>query len=232
MGSTVCSLPTPARRRWRGPARVADPGRRRAPAGRARRARSSRSGTSRHAGPPNGCSPSSTRCATHRPASSRPTPTGSPVGGARRARRREPRRDRAPLVRPARREHLPPGRMAGGHDYAAYDPFDGLDSWVRPLAVTPFSRQVLQQGVRRFPWNLRPLLGISPATSTKAVGYTGTRVPPVVRARRRASAPGRRRRMPARGSSRTRARATRDCAGAITSTTSRGSSTCRRASPR
>ena len=57
------------------------------------------------------------------------------------------------------------------HDYAAYDPFDGLDAWVRPLAVTPFSRQVLQQGVRRFPWNLRPLLGIKPATSTKAVGY-------------------------------------------------------------
>ena len=57
------------------------------------------------------------------------------------------------------------------HDYAAYDPFDGLDAWVRPLAVTPFSRQVLQQGVRRFPWNLRPVLGIRPATSTKAVGY-------------------------------------------------------------
>jgi hypothetical protein len=57
------------------------------------------------------------------------------------------------------------------HDYAAYDPFDGLGSWVRPLAVTPFSRQVLQQGVRRFPWNLRPLLGIRPATSTKPVGY-------------------------------------------------------------
>jgi hypothetical protein len=57
------------------------------------------------------------------------------------------------------------------HDYAAYDPFDGLSSWVRPLAVTPLSRQVLQQGVRRTPWNLRPLLGIKPATSTKAVGY-------------------------------------------------------------
>jgi hypothetical protein len=57
------------------------------------------------------------------------------------------------------------------HDYAAYDPFDGLSSWVRPLAVTPLSRQLLQQGVRRFPWNLRPLLGIKPATSTKAVGY-------------------------------------------------------------
>jgi hypothetical protein len=57
------------------------------------------------------------------------------------------------------------------HDYAAYDPFDGLGAWVRPLAVTPFSRQVLQQGVRRFPWNLRPVLGVKPATSTKAVGY-------------------------------------------------------------
>lgn len=58
-----------------------------------------------------------------------------------------------------------------GHDYAAYDPFDGLSSWARPLAVTPLSRQLLQQGVRRFPWNLRPLLGIKPATSTKGVGY-------------------------------------------------------------
>jgi len=57
------------------------------------------------------------------------------------------------------------------HDYAAYDPFDGLGAWVRPLAVTRFARQVLQQGVRRFPWNLRPVLGIRPATSTKAVGY-------------------------------------------------------------
>lgn len=57
------------------------------------------------------------------------------------------------------------------HDYAAYDPFDGLGAWARPLALTPFSRQVLQQGVRRFPWNLRPVLGIKPATSTKAVGY-------------------------------------------------------------
>lgn len=62
-------------------------------------------------------------------------------------------------------------RWLESHDYAAYDPFDGLDAWIRPLAVTPFSRQLLQQGVRRFPWNLRPVLGIRPATSTKAVGY-------------------------------------------------------------
>jgi hypothetical protein len=57
------------------------------------------------------------------------------------------------------------------HGYAAYDPFDGLNARVRPLAVTPLARQVLQQGVRRLPWNLRPLLGIGPATGTKGAGY-------------------------------------------------------------
>jgi len=57
------------------------------------------------------------------------------------------------------------------HDYAAYDPFDGLNAWVRPVAVTPLARQVLQQGVRRLPVNLRPALGIRPAASTKGAGY-------------------------------------------------------------
>jgi rhamnogalacturonyl hydrolase YesR len=56
-------------------------------------------------------------------------------------------------------------------DYKAYDPFDGLNSWVRPLAFGRLGKQVLQQGVRRFPVNLRPLLGIRPAPSSKGYGY-------------------------------------------------------------
>jgi hypothetical protein len=57
------------------------------------------------------------------------------------------------------------------HDFRAYDPFDGLSGWLRPLAVGKLGRQLLQQGVKRFPANLRPLLGIRPATSSKGMGY-------------------------------------------------------------
>lgn len=57
------------------------------------------------------------------------------------------------------------------HGYRAYDPFDGLNSWLRPLAPGRLGRQLLQQGVRRFPINLRPLLGIRPAESSKGYGY-------------------------------------------------------------
>ena len=58
------------------------------------------------------------------------------------------------------------------NQYRAYDPFDGLSAGLlRPLARTEFARQVLQQGVRRFPANLRPILGIKPANSTKGAGY-------------------------------------------------------------
>ena len=56
-------------------------------------------------------------------------------------------------------------------DYKGYDPFDGLNAWVRPLAFGRLGKQVLQQGVRRFPVNLRPLLGIRPAPSSKGYGY-------------------------------------------------------------
>jgi rhamnogalacturonyl hydrolase YesR len=56
-------------------------------------------------------------------------------------------------------------------DYKAYDPFDGLNAWLRPLAVGRLGKQLLQQGVRRFPLNLRPLLGIRPAPSSKGYGY-------------------------------------------------------------
>lgn len=57
------------------------------------------------------------------------------------------------------------------HDYRGFDPFDGLNATLRPLARTPRARQILLQGVRRFPANLRPLLGIEPARSTKGAAY-------------------------------------------------------------
>lgn len=58
------------------------------------------------------------------------------------------------------------------HDYKAYDPFDGLSSYLRPLTLyKKFPQQVLQMGVRRIPWNIRPLVGIKPHTSTKGMGF-------------------------------------------------------------
>jgi hypothetical protein len=59
----------------------------------------------------------------------------------------------------------------GRNQYRAYDPFDGLNAWVRPLAVGRMGKQLLQQGVRRFPLNLRPLLGIRREPSSKGYGY-------------------------------------------------------------
>jgi len=57
--------------------------------------------------------------------------------------------------------------------YAGYDTFDGLNARVlRPLTFeNRFLRQVLQQGVRRCPVNLRPLLGVQKCQSTKAMGF-------------------------------------------------------------
>lgn len=58
------------------------------------------------------------------------------------------------------------------NEYKGYDPFDGLSSYLRPLTFYKrFPQQVLQQGVRRNPFNLRPLLGIKPHTSTKGMGF-------------------------------------------------------------
>jgi len=59
------------------------------------------------------------------------------------------------------------------NDYRGYDPFDGLNAkWARQLTFErPLLRTVLQQGVRRFPLNLRPLLGISRERSTKGMGF-------------------------------------------------------------
>jgi hypothetical protein len=59
------------------------------------------------------------------------------------------------------------------NDYRGYDTFDGLNArFVRPLTFeTKFLRTVLQQGVRRFPLNLRPLLGIPRSRSTKGMAF-------------------------------------------------------------
>jgi hypothetical protein len=59
------------------------------------------------------------------------------------------------------------------HDYRGYDTFDGLNSkFLRPLTLnSALLRTVLLQGVRRFPLNLRPLLGIAPERSSKGMGF-------------------------------------------------------------
>src|SRR5438874_102283 len=67
-------------------------------------------------------------------------------------------------------------RLAGWlekNDYSGYDTFDGLSArFMRPFTFeTNLLRTVLQQGVRRFPINLRPLLGISKSRSTKGMGF-------------------------------------------------------------
>ena len=57
--------------------------------------------------------------------------------------------------------------------YRGYDTFDGLNAkFVRPLTFgNPFLRTALQQGVRRFPLNLRPFLGVAKGHSTKGMGF-------------------------------------------------------------
>ena len=59
------------------------------------------------------------------------------------------------------------------NDYCGYDTFDGLNArFLRPLTFnSKMLRTVLQQGVRRFPINLRPFLGIPRSRSTKAMGF-------------------------------------------------------------
>lgn len=59
------------------------------------------------------------------------------------------------------------------NDYRGYDTFDGLNArFLRPLTFeNNLLRTVLQQGVRRCPINLRPLLGVPKAHSTKAMGF-------------------------------------------------------------
>jgi rhamnogalacturonyl hydrolase YesR len=59
------------------------------------------------------------------------------------------------------------------NQYRGYDTFDGLNArFVRPLTFeNSLLRIVLQQGVRRFPLNLRPLLGVKKDYSTKGMGF-------------------------------------------------------------
>jgi hypothetical protein len=59
------------------------------------------------------------------------------------------------------------------NEYRGYDTFDGLNAkYLRPLTFeTNFLRTVLQQGVRRFPINLRPLLGVRKNHSSKGMGF-------------------------------------------------------------
>jgi hypothetical protein len=59
------------------------------------------------------------------------------------------------------------------NDYQGYDTFDGLNArYVRPFTFNNgFLLTVLQQGVRRFPLNLRPLLGIRKDYSSKGMGF-------------------------------------------------------------
>lgn len=57
-------------------------------------------------------------------------------------------------------------------DYKAYEPFDGLSSYLRPLTFgNLFLDRILMQLVRQSPINLRPVLGVKPLESTKGRGY-------------------------------------------------------------
>jgi hypothetical protein len=58
-------------------------------------------------------------------------------------------------------------------NWKGYDTFDGLASPYAPFLTlgSPLLKQVWQQGVRRFPLNLRPLLGIKPGMSTKGMAF-------------------------------------------------------------
>jgi rhamnogalacturonyl hydrolase YesR len=58
-------------------------------------------------------------------------------------------------------------------NWKAYDTFDGLSSPYAGILTLgrPLLKQVWQQAVRRFPVNLRPVLGIKPAMSTKGMAF-------------------------------------------------------------
>jgi rhamnogalacturonyl hydrolase YesR len=57
-------------------------------------------------------------------------------------------------------------------DYKGYDPGDGLNSFLRPLALgNRLAERVLLQLIWKSPFNLRPLVGIKPMDSTKGRGY-------------------------------------------------------------
>ncbi len=56
--------------------------------------------------------------------------------------------------------------------YKGYDPGDGLNSILRPLAFgNRLAERVLLQVIWKLPFNLRPVVGIKPMDSTKGRGY-------------------------------------------------------------
>lgn len=57
--------------------------------------------------------------------------------------------------------------------WKAYDPFDGLSTPYASILTLnkPILKIALQQVVRRLPINIRPLIGIKPAISSKALGF-------------------------------------------------------------
>jgi rhamnogalacturonyl hydrolase YesR len=59
------------------------------------------------------------------------------------------------------------------NNWVGYDPFDGLSaSFARRLTFeSPILRIALQQSVRRLPFNIRPILGITKKHSNQAMGY-------------------------------------------------------------
>ncbi len=65
-------------------------------------------------------------------------------------------------------------RWLEAHDYKAYDPGDGNSSFLHGFTFDNLLlERLLQQSVYRAPFNLRPLYGIKPHTSTKGMGYIG-----------------------------------------------------------
>lgn len=63
-------------------------------------------------------------------------------------------------------------RWVEAHDYKSYEPFDGQNSFVKPLTMgNLFAERLLQQLIRQSPINLRPLFGVRPVESTKGRGY-------------------------------------------------------------
>lgn len=59
-----------------------------------------------------------------------------------------------------------------GQAYRGYEPFDGLDSFLRPMTLgNRLADRLLLQLVRQAPINLRPILGVQPKESTKGQAY-------------------------------------------------------------
>ncbi len=58
------------------------------------------------------------------------------------------------------------------NDYKGYEYYDGLDSWLRIFTGENwFAKRLLIQFFKRFPYNLRPFLGVKPKVSTKGMGF-------------------------------------------------------------